>query len=78
MAKTLEELLKENEAVLIKLNNAGIKSIQTAIDYLQIYLAYESLNYMNSKTDRKNRVAENLGLSKRTVDIAVNACRKEL
>lgn len=67
-------LLKENELLLFRLERAGIKSIQTAIDYLQIYTTYESLNYVKSKTERKERTAERLGVSKRTVDTAINIC----
>lgn len=68
------DLLKENETLLFRLERAGIKSIQTAIDYLQIYTTYESLNYVKAKTERKERTAERLGVSKRTVDTAINIC----
>lgn len=75
---SIAELLKQNELLLFRMERAGIKSIQTAIDYLQIYTTYESLDYVKSKVERKERVADRLGVSKRTVDTAINVCTQKV
>lgn len=78
MATTVQKLIEENSEVLHLLNSAGVKNIQTALDYLAVSQLDKTMNYISSKTDRKNKIADQLFMSRRSVENALAIMRKEI
>ena len=61
-----------------KLDLSGVKSINTAIDYLSICEEYEKYNWIKSEVEKKEVVASKFKVTVRTVNIALSLMRKKI
>ena len=61
-----------------KLDLTGVKSINTAIDYLSICEEYEKYNWIKSEVEKKEVVASKFKVTVRTVNIALSLMRKKI
>lgn len=74
----LRDFIAQNAEVLHVLNEAGVKTIQTALDCITINDLNDSMSYITSKTERKDRIADQIGVSRRTVDSALSIINKHI
>lgn len=74
----LRDFIVQNAEVLHVLNEAGVKTIQTALDCITINDLNDSMSYITSKTERKDRIADQIGVSRRTVDSALSIINKQI
>lgn len=74
----LKKYLADNAEFLHTLNELGVKTIQTALDCLTIDELNTTFGYIKNKTDRKDRIADQIGVSRRTVDSALSLLKKSV
>ena len=75
---TIRELVENNLQMFYKLDLSGVKSINTAIDYLSICEEYEKYNWIKSEVEKKEVVASKFKVTVRTVNIALSLMRKKI
>ena len=75
---TIRELVENNLQMFYKLDLSGVKSINTAIDYLSICEEYEKYNWIKSEVEKKEVVASKFKVTVRTVNIALSIMRKKI
>ena len=78
MEITIRELVENNLQMFSKLDLSGVKSINTAIDYLSICEEYEKYNWIKSEVEKKEVVASKFKVTVRTVNIALSLMRKKI
>ena len=78
MEITIRELVENNLQMFYKLDLSGVKSINTAIDYLSICEEYEKYNWIKSEVEKKEVVASKFKVTVRTVNIALSLMRKKI
>ncbi len=66
------DLLREHREILYKLDKAGIKSINTALDYVLIEDTHEAYEWIKDKGERKEVTASRCRVSVRTVATALS------
>lgn len=74
----VSEMIEDHIAVLYKLDRAGIKCINTALDYLAIIKVYEMYGKLNDKKKQKKETAEQCHVSVRTVELALQLLGQEV
>ena len=67
----IANLIEVHIDVLYKLDRAGIKNINTALDYLAIIKVYQMYSKLNDKKKQKKETAEQCHVSIRTVELAL-------
>lgn len=67
----IANLIEDHIDVLYKLDRAGIKNINTALDYLAIIKVYQMYSKLNDKKKQKKETAEQCHVSIRTVELAL-------
>ena len=67
----VSRLIEDNIDVLYKLDRAGIKCINTALDYLAILKVYQMYAKLDDKKKQKKETAEQCHVSIRTVELAL-------
>jgi hypothetical protein len=76
---TLKEYIEANAEVLTTLHKAGINNIHTALSYLLISQTDSNMKIMYpQKGPRKSRIADQMVISKRTVDSALQTMSKKI
>ena len=78
MEITIRELVENNLQMFYKLDLSGVKSINTAIDYLSICEEYEKYNWIKSEVEKKEVVASKFKVTVRTVNIALSLMKKKI
>lgn len=77
--KILKDYIQENAEILTVLRKAGINNIETALNYLLISQLDDNLQIMYpQKGPRKNRISDQMVVSKRTVDSALSIMSKKV
>ena len=66
------DLIREHREILYKLDKAGIKNINTALDYVLIDDTYKAYEWIKDKGERKEVTASRCRVSVRTVSTALN------
>ena len=66
------EIVQNNLELFHKLDLKGVKSISTAIDHLTIYNTYKQYDWIENAKERKETVASQLKVTKKTVENALN------
>ena len=66
------DLIREHRELLYKLDKAGIKNINTALDYISIQETYKAYNWIKDKGERKEVTASRCRVSVRTVATALS------
>lgn len=66
------DLIREHREILYKLDKAGIKSINTALDYVLIEDTHKAYEWIKDKGERKEVTASRCRVSVRTVATALN------
>lgn len=66
------DLLREHREILYKLDKAGLKNINTALDYVLIEDTYKAYEWIKDKGERKEVTASRCRVSVRTVATALN------
>ena len=66
------EIIRSNMELLYKLDRAGVKSINTALDYVSITDTYEAYGWIKDKTERAEVTASRCRVSVRTVQTALS------
>lgn len=67
----IANLIEDHIDVLYKLDRAGIKCINTALDYLAILKVYQMYAKLDDKKKQKKETAEQCHVSIRTVELAL-------
>ena len=67
----IANLIEDHIDVLYKLDRAGIKNINTALDYLAIIKVHQMYSKLNDKKKQKKETAEQCHVSIRTVELAL-------
>lgn len=67
------QIIRANMEDLYKLQRAGVKSINTALDYISIADTYEAYSWIKDKEERKEVTASRCRVSVRTVHAALTA-----
>lgn len=67
----IANLIEDHIDVLYKLDRAGIKNINTALDYLAIIKVYQMYSKLIDKKKQKKETAEQCHVSIRTVELAL-------
>lgn len=75
---TIEDIIANNLELFYKLERAGVKSIQTAVDYLTIVQTYKTYTWIENESKRKETVASQLKVTKKTVQNALNLLQTEI
>lgn len=65
------DLIEDNVTLLYKLKKGGIKSIDTALDYLVIYATFKTYKGISDVMERKEETANHCKVSVRTVSNAL-------
>lgn len=65
-------LIENNLPMLYSLKAKGVKSINTALDYIVIYQTYELFHHIPDKKQRKEEVADRCKVTTRTVEQALH------
>ena len=71
MIEKVSNLIEDNIDTLYKLDRAGIKCINTALDYLVIVKVYKMYSKLEDKKVQKRETAEQCHVSIRTVELAL-------
>ncbi len=66
------DLIREHRDLLYKLDKAGIKNINTALDYVLIEDTHKAYDWIKDKGERKEVTASRCRVSVRTVATALN------
>lgn len=74
----IHEIVDNNLELFHKLDLKGVKNISTAIDYLSIYKAYNQYSWIDNERERKETVASQLKVTKKTVENAINLMRETI
>lgn len=72
------DLIENNAALLYRLNKAGIKNINTALDYMVIYSVFKTYRKIPEIMERKAVTAEHCKVSIRTVSSAIEILDSEI
>lgn len=72
------DLIREHRELLYKLDKAGIKNINTALDYISIQDTYKAYNWIKDKGERKEVTASRCRVSVRTVATALTTLDQEI
>ena len=72
------DLLREHRELLYKLDKAGIKNINTALDYVSIEETHKAYNWIKDKGERKEVTASRCRVSVRTVATALTTLDREI
>ena len=72
------DMIEENVSLLYKLDKAGIKCINTALDYMVIFYTYKSHSAIKDITERKELTAERCKVSVRTVSNAISVLDQKI
>lgn len=75
---TVREIVQNNIELFYKLDLVGVKNISTAIDYLHIVNLYDSYDWVEDECERKEIVASQSKVSKKTVQNALNLMARAL
>lgn len=68
---TVREVIYNNRELFHKLDLAGVKNISTAVDYLRIVETYDEYAWIENNKERKEIVASQLKVTKKTVENAL-------
>lgn len=66
------DLLREHREILYKLDKAGLKNINTALDYVLIEDTHKAYEWIKDKGERKEVTASRCRVSVRTVATALS------
>lgn len=69
---SVKELITANRETLYSLQRAGVKNINTALDYVAISETYEAYGWLKDKTERVEVTASRCRVSVRTVHTALS------
>lgn len=72
------DLIREHRELLYKLDKAGIKNINTALDYVLIEDTYRAYAWIKDKGERKEVTASRCRVSVRTVATALTTLDQEI
>lgn len=67
----VRELISENLDLFLKLDKLGLKTINSAIDYLSIWHEFQKYSWIESVSERKQTVALKCKVSVSTVEKAL-------
>jgi hypothetical protein len=67
----ISEYIKNNSEVLFKLQKAGVKNINVALDYLAVYNTYNSFSNIKSKMERIEFTADTCNTHTNSVRTAI-------
>lgn len=74
----IKEVIKNNLEMLYKLSLAGVKNINTAIDYYSILETYKRYNWIENKRERKEVTASQCKVTVKTVENALSLMESEI
>ncbi len=74
----VREIIQNNLELFHKLDLVGVKNISTAVDYLHIVNTYDQYNWIEDEAKRKETVASQLRITKKTVQNAINLMKQAI
>lgn len=75
---SVEEIIGKNLEIFYKLSAVGVKNINTAVDYYMILETYKKYNWIDNFKERKEVVAEQLKVSLKSVENALNLMAQKI